>query len=80
MQPLVFIPCKSFTTGKSRLGNILPPGQRQALCRDFLVNTVNLAASLVRRDDICVVSSDEAVANVATTQGVRCEGGDDINP
>jgi 2-phospho-L-lactate guanylyltransferase len=79
MQPLILIPCKSFSAGKSRLSKILSPEQRDALCRDFLVNTVSLAANLVERDDIRVVSSDAAVANLATAQGVRCDGDDDIN-
>ena len=42
MQPLILIPCKSFAAGKSRLAPVLSPEGRDALCRCFLADTVNV--------------------------------------
>jgi 2-phospho-L-lactate guanylyltransferase len=79
MQPLILIPCKSFAAGKSRLSTVLSPERRDALCRSFLVNTVALAAGLVTRAHIHVVSSDSQVAGLASDLGVHCEGEADID-
>lgn len=79
MQPLILIPCKSFATGKSRLSSVLSPDRRGRLCRCFLVNTVYLAAGLVARGQIHVVSSDSEVAALASELGVGCEGEGDID-
>src|SRR5258708_40204480 len=56
--PLILIPCKSFAAGKSRLSTVLSPERRDRLCRGFLINTVDLAAVLVTKGHIHVVSSD----------------------
>jgi 2-phospho-L-lactate guanylyltransferase len=79
MQPLILIPCKSFAAGKSRLSAVLSPERRDRLCRSFLVNTVNLAADLVAKGQIHVVSSDREVTAVASELGVRCEGEADFD-
>jgi 2-phospho-L-lactate guanylyltransferase len=79
MQPLIVIPCKSFSAGKSRLSTILSPERRDRLCRDFLVNTVRLAANLVTKEHIHVVSSDTEVAALACELGVQCESKADID-
>src|ERR1700737_507287 len=79
MQPLVLIPCKSFAAGKSRLSTVLSPERRDALCRSFLVNTVTVAANLVTRTRIHVVSSDSKVAALSSDLGVHCEGEADID-
>lgn len=77
MQPLILIPCKSFAAGKSRLSPVLSGAERDALCRRFLIDTLALAATLVAKDDIRVVGSDEAVARVASDLGICCECDDD---
>lgn len=77
MQPLILIPCKSFAAGKSRLAPVLSPERRDALCRSFLANTVNLAEQLAARGDIHIVSSDPDVAYVASDLGLPCAGEDD---
>ena len=77
MQPLIVIPCKSFTAGKSRLAPVLSPARRDALCRSLLVRTVGLAAKLVARRNIHIVSSDDSVAGVAAELGVHCDGEND---
>src|SRR5216683_57468 len=79
MQPLVLIPCKSFAAGKSRLSTVLSPERRDALCRSLLINTIDLAASLVARGHIYVVSSDSNVTSVASDLGVHCHGQNDID-
>src|SRR5216684_3986021 len=79
MQPLILIPCKSFAAGKSRLSTVLSPERRAKLCRSFLINTIDLAASLVARGHIYVVSSDSNVTNVASDLGVHCHGENDID-
>ena len=79
MQPLIVIPCKSFSAGKSRLSTVLSPERRDQLCRGFLINTVRLAADLVAKGHIHVVSSDSEVAALACELGVRCEGEADID-
>jgi 2-phospho-L-lactate guanylyltransferase len=77
MQPLILIPCKSFAAGKSRLAPVLSPEGRDALCRRFLADTVNLAEQLVARGNIHVVSSDLKVAELAADLGVHCHGDND---
>lgn len=79
MQPLILIPCKSFATGKSRLSTVLSPERRGQLCRDFLANTIGLAAGLVARGQIQVVSSDSEVVALASELGVGWEGEGDID-
>jgi 2-phospho-L-lactate guanylyltransferase len=76
---LILIPCKSFAAGKSRLSTVLPPERRDALCRSFLVNTVSLAARLVARNHIHVVSADVDVARAASDLAVHCRGENDID-
>jgi 2-phospho-L-lactate guanylyltransferase len=77
MQPLIVIPCKSFAAGKSRLASVLSPARRDMLCRSLLAGTVGLAAKLVARQDIHIVSSDNNVAGVAAGLGVHCGGEND---
>jgi 2-phospho-L-lactate guanylyltransferase len=79
MQPLILIPCKAFAAGKSRLSSVLSPERRDRLCRSFLVNTVHLAADLVGKGHIYVVSSNSEVAALASKLGVSCEGEADID-
>jgi 2-phospho-L-lactate guanylyltransferase len=77
MQPLILIPCKSFASGKTRLAPVLAPEAREALCRRFLADTVNLARQLVESRNIHVVSADREVADAASQLGVRSHGDDD---
>jgi 2-phospho-L-lactate guanylyltransferase len=79
MQPLILIPCKAFAAGKSRLSSVLSPERRDRLCRSFLVKTVHLAADLVAKEHIHVVSSDSEVAALASELGVGCEVEADID-
>ena len=74
MQPLIFIPCKAFAAGKSRLSSVLSPERRDRLCRSFLANTVHFAADLVEKGHVYVVSSNNEVAALAAEFGVGCEG------
>jgi 2-phospho-L-lactate guanylyltransferase len=54
----ILIPCKSLAQGKSRLGAILTCEQRENLCTEFLLNTLQIARALVPPNHISVISSD----------------------
>jgi 2-phospho-L-lactate guanylyltransferase len=56
---------------------VLSPEGRDALCRRFLADTVNLAEQLVARGNIHVVSSDLKVAELAADLGIHCHGDND---
>ncbi len=75
MQPIILIPCKSLTEGKSRLAPVLSGEQRAALCRRFLRETLSLACALTSSENIRVVSSDPEAVQLAADFGVR--GADD---
>ncbi len=70
MPPLVLIPCRAFTQGKSRLAPILDPAERAALCRHFLRDTLARIAALVPSRDIHVVTADHEVSALAADAGI----------
>ena len=81
MATLILVPCKALSAGKSRLGMLLTASERRALCRRFLLDTLELAAGLVAKDDIRVISPDESVMRIAADMGIRClhDRGSDLN-
>ncbi|WP_428248258.1 2-phospho-L-lactate guanylyltransferase [Ferrovibrio sp.] len=81
MPPLVLIPCRAFTKGKSRLAPILEPAGRAGLCRCFLHDTLTRIAALVPSSDIHVVTADRDVAAMAEAAGVSAlaEATDGLN-
>lgn len=70
MRPIVLIPCKSLTEGKSRLAPVLSGEERAALCKRFLLDTLALACAVTRSEDIRVVSSDPDAVRLAADLGV----------
>lgn len=70
MRPIILIPCKSLSEGKSRLAPVLSAEERAALCRQFLLDTLALACAVARPEDIRVVSSDPAAVRFAADFGV----------
>lgn len=70
MRPIILIPCKSLTEGKSRLAPVLSGEERAALCRRFLLDTLALACAVTRSEDIRVVSSDSDAMRFAADFGV----------
>ena len=81
MAALILVPCKSLAAGKSRLGTLLTATERHALCRRFLVNTLELATGLVANHDIRVISPDETVVRIAADLGIQSlrDRGTDLN-
>src|SRR3569832_2388259 len=77
MPPLILIPCKSFTVGKTRLAPMLSAEAREALCRRFLIDTNNHTTQHTGKDRVHVVSADREVADLAAKLGVVCHGDDD---
>lgn len=69
--PLALIPCKSLAFGKSRLSGLLDPGEREALCRDLLINTLRIAAETVGHTNVRLVSADLAAQQIAKGAGVE---------
>ncbi|WP_430396026.1 2-phospho-L-lactate guanylyltransferase [Ferrovibrio sp.] len=70
MPPLVLIPCRPFTQGKSRLAPVLNPAAREALCRRFLHDTLARIATLVPKSDIHVVTADREATAMAAAAGI----------
>ncbi|MEZ5785647.1 MAG: 2-phospho-L-lactate guanylyltransferase [Xanthobacteraceae bacterium] len=63
MPAIILIPCKTLRDGKSRLSACLDHAARHDLCRSLLERTLRCAASVVRSDQVRIVSADpEAVA------------------
>lgn len=69
--PLVLIPCKSLAFGKSRLSALLDAGEREALCRDLLINTLRLAIDAFGATNVCLVSADLVAELIAKGVGVE---------
>lgn len=65
MRPLILIPCKSLSEGKSRLSPVLSGEERAALCKRFLLETLALASAVSRSEDVRVVSSDPDAVQLA---------------
>ncbi len=74
MRPIILIPCKRLTGGKSRLAPVLSGDARAALCRRFLRDTLRLACAVGSPADIRVVSADREALQLAADCGV---GGED---
>ncbi|QYK45663.1 MAG: 2-phospho-L-lactate guanylyltransferase [Xanthobacteraceae bacterium] len=72
--PLVLIPCKSLAFGKSRLSPLLDASEREALCRDLLINTLSLAVDLAGTANVFLVSADVAAGQIAKGTGVKTYG------
>jgi 2-phospho-L-lactate guanylyltransferase len=69
--PLMLIPCKSLAFGKSRLSPLLTVGEREALCRDLLISTLNLAVDVAGTANVRLVSADLAAGQIAKGAGVE---------
>lgn len=65
----VAIPCKSFASGKSRLGAVMCPAERSSLARSMLRRTIDIAHRAVEPTWLCVVTASEEVAEFAETLG-----------
>ena len=65
----IVIPCKPLLAGKSRLASCLNARGRHELCEQLLVQTLELAATLVAPERISVVSADPEVLYIATRNG-----------
>lgn len=68
MNTHVVIPFRSFSTGKSRLSEVLGPAQRRCLCIELLAHTVDISMSF---QHVWVVSDDTDVADFLSRRGSR---------
>jgi 2-phospho-L-lactate guanylyltransferase len=81
-RPLIVIPCKSLSEGKSRLATVLSPADRESLCVRLLRRTLRLALALgVGADHVKIVSADPAALAIAARLGVGAivESGGGLN-
>ncbi len=67
--PNILIPCKSLAHGKSRLSTILDTVARKTLCRELLLNTLDITREAFLPSQIFVVTSDPEVRAIATEYG-----------
>ena len=67
----ILIPCKSLSTGKSRLSPCLDGAARRSLCVYFLTRTIELAISIAGGDRVRVVTSDVDAITIAARHSVR---------
>ena len=65
----ILIPCKGFSRGKSRLAGTISSENRYALCRAFLLNTLDVAAGVRGKRCIAVVTEDDEVRAIAKSAG-----------
>lgn len=69
MSTWAVIPAKSLGAAKSRLAEVLTPGERAALARDLLCRTVSAARACPLLTNVVVVSADPLARRVAEEQG-----------
>jgi len=71
MSLFILIPCKGLERGKSRLSDVLDPASRRALCESFLRRTLAVAISFVPANQVCIITSDDEVAAIASGHAAR---------
>lgn len=69
MSTWAVIPAKSLGAAKSRLAEVLTPGERATLARDLLRRTVAVARACPLLANVIVVSADPVARQVAEEQG-----------
>ena len=79
--PLILVPCKSLALGKSRLSGLLSPEEREALCRQFLADTLRTAIELVGAASVKLISTDAEAQEMARGSGIEiyAEAWPDLN-
>lgn len=68
--PLILVPCKSLALGKSRLAGLLSPEEREALCRQFLADTLRTAIEVAGIASVELISTDSEAQAMAEDFGV----------
>lgn len=68
--PLILVPCKSLARGKSRLSGVLSPEAREALCRQFLADTLRNAIAVAGEGSVKLISTDPQAQAMAAAFGV----------
>lgn len=78
----IVIPCKRFTSGKSRLAPALSDRARENLCRHLFARTLTIAIDTRGAGNVAVVSADDDVLALAADHGVHAfrEPGHGLNP
>jgi 2-phospho-L-lactate guanylyltransferase len=79
--PLILVPCKSLALGKSRLAGLLSPEEREALCRQFLADTLRTAIEVVGAASVKLISADPEAQAIAGRFGIEsyAEAWPDLN-
>jgi 2-phospho-L-lactate/phosphoenolpyruvate guanylyltransferase len=72
MSLYAIIPVKPFAYGKARLGPVLSPEARAALCQRLFEHVLDTACAAVGLDGIVVVSADDTVRIIAESRGAAC--------
>ena len=65
------VPVKPLVLGKSRLAEVLTPGEREDLNRRLLVHTLETLSAVSEIENVLVVSRDQAVLALARDHGAR---------
>lgn len=55
---MILVPCKSLALGKSRLAGLLSQEEREALCRQFLADTLRTAIEVAGAAGVKLISAD----------------------
>lgn len=78
---LILVPCKSLALGKSRLAGLLSPAEREALCRQFLADTLKIAIEVVGVASVKLISTDSEAQAMAERFGIEiyAEAWPDLN-
>lgn len=78
---LILVPCKSLALGKSRLAGLLSPEQREALCRQFLADTLRNAIEVAGAIGVKLISTDADAQAMAKDLGIEAYATDwpDLN-
>jgi len=68
---MILVPCKSLALGKSRLAGLLSPQEREALCRQFLADTLRNAIEVAGAGHVKLISNDPDAQAMASDAGVE---------